>query len=329
MIRFITSGLYIGDASAPSQHLNLLQAKLKTVLCLDSPSLKDWGLGFRVCALPGRADEPLSPSQIKTASDTIQAAVSQQKPILVQAQQSGGRAQMAILAYLIQHRRYDLAEAVVWLLQRSEFEHPPPEMLKALIDYYDLPYKTALGQQTVVYGSMRLVYQLIGETQMRLSRVQEGLYISGVTANRRLEKVQAEGIGAVLRVDTIGGAKLWPKHFAVLELPIRDGIPLQGEKLREGAAFIHQQRKRDLGVLVHCQMGISRSATMLLAYLIEYQGMSLAQAYQTVQRGRVIALPHVALMQSLVSTYGLPYTQTEVAEVGFLDNLLSSNGQSS
>lgn len=41
-------------------------------------------------------------------------------------------------------------------------------------------------------------------------------------------------------------------------------------------------------VLVHCAMGVSRSATVVLAFLMIYENMTLVDAIQTVQAHRDI-----------------------------------------
>jgi hypothetical protein len=43
--------------------------------------------------------------------------------------------------------------------------------------------------------------------------------------------------------------------------------------------FITQGIESGFGVLIHCQQGVSRSASLVLAYLMRAQGMSLKQAY--------------------------------------------------
>jgi dual specificity phosphatase 12 len=44
--------------------------------------------------------------------------------------------------------------------------------------------------------------------------------------------------------------------------------------------FIETQRNLNRNVLVHCYVGVSRSATIVIAYLMQKFGWSMQQAYQ-------------------------------------------------
>ncbi|XP_063814743.1 dual specificity phosphatase 29-like [Pseudophryne corroboree] len=69
--------------------------------------------------------------------------------------------------------------------------------------------------------------------------------------------------------------------------------------LRPGAKFIHQALNTPNGkILVHCVLGKSRSATLVLAYLMIYQNFSLADAIRHVSQYRCIA-PNRGFLQQL------------------------------
>jgi predicted protein tyrosine phosphatase len=142
-----------------------------------------------------------------------------------------------------------------------------------------------------------------------------------------MDLVHKLGIRAVVRLDHMrphmGDNQQWSDNFELLYLPINDGENVTGEVFSQVTNFIHQHVQRERQVLVHCQMGVSRSATMVLAYLVEYEGMSLARAYAQVVRNRPIIYPHPALLCSLVDHYQLPYTPDRVASLYFRDHLLA------
>ncbi|XP_075073172.1 dual specificity phosphatase 29-like [Mixophyes fleayi] len=69
--------------------------------------------------------------------------------------------------------------------------------------------------------------------------------------------------------------------------------------LHPGARFIHQALNTANGkVLVHCVLGKSRSATLVLAYLMIYQHFSLVDAIRHVSKYRCIA-PNRGFLQQL------------------------------
>lgn len=61
----------------------------------------------------------------------------------------------------------------------------------------------------------------------------------------------------------------------------------------EGAVkFIRHHILKGSSVLVHCQMGVSRSSTVIIAYLMQYRSMSRAEAYTHVKKRRPMANPN-------------------------------------
>ena len=50
--------------------------------------------------------------------------------------------------------------------------------------------------------------------------------------------------------------------------------------------FMHHHIRQGISVLVHCQMGVSRSATVVIAYLMQYRSMSREEAYTHVKKRR-------------------------------------------
>lgn len=67
----------------------------------------------------------------------------------------------------------------------------------------------------------------------------------------------------------------------------------------EATAFIHSWVKRDARVLVHCRAGVSRSSSTVLAYLIEYHGYTLHDAFFLARSHRSVVTPNVGFMEKL------------------------------
>lgn len=61
-------------------------------------------------------------------------------------------------------------------------------------------------------------------------------------------------------------------------------------RLRQASRFIHDSIEAGEVVLVHCVQGVSRSATVVVAYLMEYQQMSMEEAVSLVKERHPVAL---------------------------------------
>jgi len=64
--------------------------------------------------------------------------------------------------------------------------------------------------------------------------------------------------------------------------------------------FIDRALRDGHSVLVHCQLGISRSSTLLLAFLMHSRQMGLAEAYTLLRSVRMVAKPKANFLRQLV-----------------------------
>jgi len=69
--------------------------------------------------------------------------------------------------------------------------------------------------------------------------------------------------------------------------------------IAEATEFIHSWISREQPVLVHCRAGVSRSASIVIAYLMTYQGYSLHDAFFLVRSHRSIITPNIGFMEKL------------------------------
>ena len=85
------------------------------------------------------------------------------------------------------------------------------------------------------------------------------------------------------------------------QVPINDIVSANILPYLPGAtAFLHEQLTvRGHSVLVHCMAGVSRSVTVVLAYLIRYQNMSLDDAFQHVKQRHPESAPNTGFWVQL------------------------------
>ena len=68
---------------------------------------------------------------------------------------------------------------------------------------------------------------------------------------------------------------------------------------RKTNSFINKAKLSGKNILIHCQLGISRSTTCLIAYMIKYMGYSTVTALQFVKSKRPHIMPNFGFLQQL------------------------------
>jgi protein-tyrosine phosphatase len=120
----------------------------------------------------------------------------------------------------------------------------------------------------------------------RAQRVISRLYIGPLQSARDYEWQKRKGITHVL---TVTDAMPWktkrPSHLTDhMIVPISDTGPL-GRHLDRMLRFMYEGRSQGK-VLVHCTMGINRSASAVISFLMHKRGLSYKSALETVRHAR-------------------------------------------
>jgi len=86
----------------------------------------------------------------------------------------------------------------------------------------------------------------------------------------------------------------------VKHIPMEDISDVEISKyFQEAHDFIEEARANDCKILVHCEGGISRSPTIVIAYLMKYHKMTLKEAMEHVSEKRPIISPNLGFMNEL------------------------------
>jgi protein-tyrosine phosphatase len=93
--------------------------------------------------------------------------------------------------------------------------------------------------------------------------------------------------------------------------------------LNGATKFIHYYISRGESVVVHCEMGISRSASICIAYLIKYQGLTREEAYIKIKSKRPHICPNSGFWDQL-NTFQLQCNNNN-EEKDFNENYFENN----
>ncbi|RUS85366.1 hypothetical protein EGW08_006851 [Elysia chlorotica] len=128
--------------------------------------------------------------------------------------------------------------------------------------------------------------------------VYEGIFLGGNKCVKRLDELSNMGVTHMLNVsmgpkfnqtDTDSEFYKSPYNIAFHGIPAMDVITFKLlPYLRPAAEFINKALADGGKVYVHCQQGVSRSATVVLAFLMLHRDMNLLDAVKLVRSKREI-----------------------------------------
>ncbi|PRQ19585.1 putative phosphoric monoester hydrolase [Rosa chinensis] len=117
-------------------------------------------------------------------------------------------------------------------------------------------------------------------------QIEEGLFLGSVGAAKNWKKLKDLNVTHMLTVANSLPPK-YPNHFVYKVLNVEDRITTDlRQHFNECFNYIEEAKTSGGGVLVHSFAGSSRSATIVLSYLMKKHRMSLYQAFEHVKRER-------------------------------------------
>ena len=115
----------------------------------------------------------------------------------------------------------------------------------------------------------------------------EGLFISGEKISSDLPQLLANGITHIVNVNASSSPLYFPEEFTYFSVHLEDSVfENLNDEFWAGVAFTDDAIKKGGKVLIHCRMGISRSAAMCLAYLVERRHMKIPDAMELIRKAR-------------------------------------------
>lgn len=128
-----------------------------------------------------------------------------------------------------------------------------------------------------------------------------GLFIGGQNSALVISKLHENKIKRVLKVNGVESSIRFSTFGIELKVMDIDDMPDFNIRpyFEEAHEFIHAGLSCDEGVLVVCTAGISRSAAIVISYLIRHNNMTFDEAFKTTKTARVYIQPNPGFERTL------------------------------
>ncbi|HEU5054964.1 MAG TPA: dual specificity protein phosphatase [Kofleriaceae bacterium] len=138
--------------------------------------------------------------------------------------------------------------------------------------------------------------------RLNLSWVAPGLAVGGSFRPIQVEGLREFAIRRVVdvRAESCDDRDQLARHgIELLHLPTADLVPLDRSSLVRGVEWVCDGLERSDGVLIHCEHGIGRAASLACCVLMA-RGFSLTEAMELLVRARSRVSPSPAQIDALV-----------------------------
>lgn len=183
-------------------------------------------------------------------------------------------------------------------------------------NYNNIEYKEVdMTDNSLVYYSFCAYNRLLSnlryfktvESKFDANEIIDGLYLGSISSCYDVEELKKKGITHIVSV-IAGFVPPFPDDFKYLVINALDNENNNlFDNFEYSNKFINEALNNNGKVLVHCMAGRSRSATIILSYIIDTFGMNVNNALLSVQNKRNIAQPNIAFMKQLDIYYNLKY----------------------
>ncbi|KAI4873801.1 hypothetical protein NFI96_008520 [Prochilodus magdalenae] len=137
------------------------------------------------------------------------------------------------------------------------------------------------------------------------SKILDYLYLGSEWNAANFDELQKNNVGYILNV-TMEIDNFFPEAFTYMNVRVYD---VEATDLlshwNSTYRFISEARKNGQAVLVHCKMGVSRSASTVIAFLMKQQGWTLDHALNHVRERRPIVQPNEGFLRQLQTYSGI------------------------
>jgi protein-tyrosine phosphatase len=181
---------------------------------------------------------------------------------------------------------------------------PDPDMLdtKPVWDHLIHQYGTSIMDKKIGYSKDFVndaLFSALGQMTPASNIVQDKLWLGSRHNAANLSELRNLGITHIVNVTT-QVEKFYPECFTYTQIHILD-IPAAKlhPHLPRACDFIDEALLKNKKVFVHCQEGVSRSASVVIAWLMRTNRMTFKEALDSVKGKRRIVNPNVGFREQL------------------------------
>lgn len=149
-----------------------------------------------------------------------------------------------------------------------------------------------------LYGQIRSRLQPYINNQFEATEIIDGLWLGSICSCSNSDQLKYYGISTIITV-AIGITPLYPHDFEYMYIPLLDTneniLPIFEQYL----PLIHARLLQNQKILIHCIVGASRSASIVIAYLMKYHNFDLSTALQWAKNKRPLVNPNPFYLQQL------------------------------
>lgn len=162
--------------------------------------------------------------------------------------------------------------------------------LTAVVEFFHIIFRRIRKQglrQTIRWFRAVSLPWLTGRISLRYSRITPNLYIGPQYGQLGMKTLREAGVSASISLRAEYDDKEYGLAFPDYHhLPIVDNTAPTIEQLDQGVAFIKRVIGDGKSVYVHCGSGVGRAPTMVAAYLIAQEKLSVVDAIKKITETR-------------------------------------------
>lgn len=133
----------------------------------------------------------------------------------------------------------------------------------------------------------------------KMNKILPGLYLGGYRDMKDKEQIEKNQITHILSIHELRNQQLYKNvKYYYIKADDHDSQDLL-QYIPSCNDFIHKARNEGGNVLVHCMAGISRSATLVIAYVMTVTNLSFYDAINAVKNAREVVDPNPGFKKQL------------------------------